>query len=73
MPRTSVALLIFLLLVLSVPWWWIGADTSEEAGLPPWAVYAIVANVVFAISVAWMLKRFWHRFEERDTPPPEEK
>ena len=65
MPRTLIAFAVFGLLALTVPWWWIGS-ASDSTGLPGWVVYALAMNVVFAVSVAWMLQRYWARFENDD-------
>lgn len=63
MNRRTVAILIAGLLLLSVPWIFIGhRDAPDETGFPAWVYYVLAMDVVFATAVAWMLHRFWDLF-----------
>jgi hypothetical protein len=66
MTKIRVAFIVFALLAFTVPWWWIGSETDQDSGLAAWIVYAFVMNVVFAVTVAWLLKRHWATFAEDD-------
>jgi hypothetical protein len=66
MTKIRVAFFVFALLAFTVPWWWIGSETDQDSGLAAWIVYTFVMNVVFAVTVAWLLKRHWAAFAEDD-------
>jgi membrane protein implicated in regulation of membrane protease activity len=66
MSRALIACIILALLALTVPWWWIGKEVSDSKGLPGWALYSLVMNVVFAVVVAWLIQRYWRQFEDDD-------
>ncbi|MFK7957132.1 MAG: hypothetical protein AB8B96_13640 [Lysobacterales bacterium] len=54
--RAKVVLALFLLL-FTVPWW-PGLD-GQIAGIPMWAMFSLIAAVVYASIVAWLLERHW--------------
>lgn len=55
---------LFIILVLSVPWFW-GAETIRPfvLGLPVWAFVAFGMSLVFALFTAWTILRFWREDE----------
>ena len=61
--RLVVAGGLFILMALTVPWFFIGSEPAEGGGLPRWVVYALAMNVVFPIAVAAALSRAWGLFE----------
>jgi hypothetical protein len=63
MLRVFVSIAVLILLALTVPWWFAGAPASEREGLPVWVLYVLSMNLVFPVAVAWLLARFWERFE----------
>ena len=52
-----------LLLLLTIPWFFIGSEAVELAGWPLWVVYTLGMNLVFAVVTAVLLGRCWERFE----------
>lgn len=49
-----------------VPWWFSGYTASGFWGIPSWALYSIIATVVYAMILAWMLGRYWDEQAEVD-------
>lgn len=49
-----------------VPWWFSGYTAAGFWGIPSWALYSILATVVYAIIIAWLLGRYWDEQEEVD-------
>lgn len=68
MKRLWISALVFVALIATAPWLFIGKESSATTSPPHWAVYAIGATLVFAILVSWALGRFWRLFkgDERD-------
>lgn len=61
--RLAVSIFIFVLLAATIPWFFIGAETSDSAGLPGWVIYALGMNLLFPFVVAVLHERFWKVFE----------
>ncbi len=49
-----------------VPWWFSGYTAAGFWGIPSWALYSILATVVYAAVMAWMLGRYWDEQAEAD-------
>jgi hypothetical protein len=57
-----------LLLLATAPWPFWGQDTGVVLGLPPWALYSLLATALYALLVAHFLKRYW----DLSAQPPDE-
>ncbi|MEM7707515.1 MAG: hypothetical protein AAF358_18300 [Pseudomonadota bacterium] len=55
------------LLLLTVPWW--PGLNGEVAGIPAWAAFSLLASVVYAVVVGWLLQRHWNDGGD-DEPSP---
>ncbi len=62
MRRLAVAITLFVLLGLTVPWFFIGTSADEDP-LPAWVIYALAMTVVFPIVVSILMGRFWKHFD----------
>ncbi len=52
-------LVICFFLVASVPWFYVGASSVSDEGLPNWALHGFVSMFLFAIFIAYALKKYW--------------
>ncbi len=69
--RLWTVLIIFALLILTIPWWFAGSS-AEVFGLPVWAFYTLCANLVFPFVVLWLMRRHWHLFDSSDEDSTED-
>ena len=60
MVRVAVFGLPMLVLAMGVPWFFVGQSEGRVLGLPLWAAYAVAADLVFAVVLAFMIGRFWN-------------
>jgi len=51
-------LLSLIVLVLTVPWFFSEGNT-RLAGMPTWALYAVVAAVVYSIILSVIIEKTW--------------
>ena len=49
----------FLLIILSVPWFYIDNNSNIFGGFPAWAFYSLTVTLIYAILVAYMLGKYW--------------
>jgi len=67
--RLAILILMFSPLMLAIPWIFVGSARAETIGLPTWVVYSGGVAVFFPVLAAYLLGRFWKRFEgESDDP-----
>ena len=57
--RRTIILILLLFLPLTVPWWFINGKAGSFLGLPVWALYGLLATIIYAILVAWMMATQW--------------
>jgi hypothetical protein len=51
---------------LTVPWFFTDFSADVVIGFPVWAVYSIVATVLYAVLIAYLLGRFWTSIADED-------
>ncbi len=51
--------LSLLLLVLTTPWLFSGVSETTILGFPPWALYSLLATLVYAVTVALLMQLYW--------------
>ena len=69
MTRTKLYILIFLFLLLTVPWFFSDISSIIVAGFPLWALYTLMATLIYAIIISYLLEKYWSlsaREEEED-------
>ena len=59
MSRRKRAVLISILALLATVPWFFRSPGIGFLGLPPWALYSLVATVLYAIIIAFLIGRFW--------------
>ena len=59
MTRTKLYLLIFLFLLLTVPWFFFGISSIIVAGFPFWALYTLMATLLYAVITSYFLGKYW--------------
>ncbi|MEM6646176.1 MAG: hypothetical protein AAF730_07980 [Bacteroidota bacterium] len=59
MTRLRLALLSLLIVLLTVPWFYIEPDDATVLGFPSWGMYAVVTAALYAAFVAWALGQYW--------------
>ena len=64
--RLGITILLVVLLVLTVPWFFVGGSDWELAGWPAWVGYTLGMNLVFALVTTVLLRRAWKRFERTE-------
>jgi len=65
--RLYVALISLTALVLTVPWFFTDFSTEILMGFPIWAVYSLVATVLYAVLIAYLLGRSWDSVTNEDS------
>ena len=59
MTRARLYILILLLILLTVPWFFSGISSNILIGFPPWALYALLATLIYAIIISYLLGKYW--------------
>ncbi len=49
----------FLLIILTVPWFFFKGDLHIILGFPIWAFYSICMTFLYAIIICYFLKKYW--------------
>ena len=57
--RTRLYILIFLFLLLTVPWFFSGISIIIVAGFPSWALYTLMATLLYAVIISYFLGKYW--------------
>ena len=63
MNRLVIVVLMFCPLLLAIPWIFIGSEAGDEPGFPGWVKYSLGVVLLFPPLVAYLLGRYWERFE----------
>ena len=67
--RTRLYILILLFLILTVPWFFSDISSIIVAGFPLWALYTLMATLIYAVIISYLLEKYWSlsaREEEED-------
>ena len=59
MTRTRLYILILLLILLTVPWFFSGIASIIVVGFPPWALYTLMATLIYAVITSYFLRKYW--------------
>ena len=59
MTITKLYIIILLLILLTVPWFFSGISSIIVVGFPLWALYAILATLIYAVIIAYFLEKYW--------------
>ena len=59
MTRSRLYSLILLLILPTVPWFFSGIDVNIVIGFPSWALYTILATLIYAIIISYFLEKYW--------------
>ena len=59
MTRTRLYILILLLILLTVPWFFSGIASIIVVGFPPWALYTLMATLIYAVITSYFLGKYW--------------
>ena len=59
MTKRRLYTLSLLLLLLTTPWLFSGVSATTVMGFPPWALYSLLATLVYAVTVALLMQRYW--------------
>ena len=59
MTRTRLYILILLFLLLTVPWFFSDISSIIVAGFPPWALYTLLATLLYAVVISYFLGKYW--------------
>ena len=65
MRLTRNILLSLIVLVLTVPWFF-SEGNIRLAGMPTWALYAVVAAVVYSIILSVVIEKTWPKDDSRE-------
>ena len=65
MRLTRNILLSLIVLVLTVPWFF-SEGNIRLAGMPTWALYAVVAAVVYSIILFIVIEKTWPKDDSRE-------
>ena len=57
--RTRLYILIFLFLLLTVPWFFFDISSIIVAGFPLWALYTLLATLLYAVVISYFLGKYW--------------
>ena len=57
--RTRLYILILFFLLLTVPWFFSGNSSNIVEGFPPWALYTLMATLIYAVIISYFLGRYW--------------
>jgi len=47
------------LLFMTVPWFFIETKMEVASGFPHWALYALFSTLIYAISIFYLLHKYW--------------
>ena len=59
MTRTRLYIIILLLILLTVPWFFFGIAQNIVVGFPPWALYTLLATLIYAVIISYFLGKYW--------------
>ena len=59
MSRIKLYVLNIILLLMTVPWFFIDTKTEDTASFPHWGLYALFSTLIYAISVFYFLHKYW--------------
>ena len=59
MTRTRLFILIIFLILLTVPWFFSGIVSNIVVGFPPWALYTLLATLIYAVIISYFLRKYW--------------
>ena len=62
MKKGKVILSLFLLLMLSPPWFFSGEVGVVILGFPAWAIWVVAVTAVYAISLVVCFEKYWECF-----------
>ena len=57
--RTRLYILIFLFLLLTVPWFFFDISSIIVAGFPLWALYTLLATLIYAVITSYFIGKYW--------------
>ena len=69
MTRTRLYLLLTFFLAATVPWFFTKSHATQIYGFPPWAFYSFCATILYAVIVAFCLRRYWSVSVKDDDDP----
>jgi hypothetical protein len=58
--------LIFLLHVMTVPWFFFSTKLESITGFPYWAFYSLCSTFIYAVCIFYFLQKYW-AISESDT------
>lgn len=59
MTRAKLYFVLTFFLVATVPWFFIKSQSTQIYGFPPWAFYSFCMTILYAVIVAFCLRRYW--------------
>ena len=57
--RTRLYILIFLFLLLTVPWFFFDISSIIVAGFPLWALYSLLVTLIYAVIISYFIGKYW--------------
>jgi hypothetical protein len=66
MTRPAIYVVSFLLLILTVPWFFTEPSETIVLGFPVWAFYSLTASLVYATCMCFILGRYWNLLAGED-------
>jgi hypothetical protein len=63
--HTRLTFLSLLLLLATTPIW--TSNTTLIFGFPAWSLYVFASAIIYAISIAWLLGRYWDRLASHES------
>ena len=48
-----------LLLLMTIPWFFINTKMESIVGFPYWALFALFSTFIYALSIYYFLHRYW--------------
>ena len=66
MTRPKLYFVLTFFLVMTVPWFFIESHPMQIFGFPPWAFYSFCMTILYAVIVAFCLRRYWSVSAEDD-------
>ena len=52
-------ILCIVLLLFTVPWFFTNMNMHSILGFPDWALYSLIATLVYSIIISYFLKKYW--------------
>jgi hypothetical protein len=59
--KKNIYIIVILFLFLSVPWFFFDINPGKYFGLPDWGFYSFVLSILFAITVAILISKYWDK------------